>query len=241
MLLEDKYSEYFPDVSEEARHKLRAYFQMLLEYALTRGYIGRANNNEETLWLRHILDSLLVLNHAIPFRGSVADLGTGAGLPGIPLAIVLNELPFFLIDSSQKKINFLKKVKSTLKLDNIRLEAKNVGSMNLKKDLVIFRAFQKPLIALELSLYHLKEGGKIYYWRSNFFLDTGDMSLNTMIREKMKKFGLRLIDHRILKSPGELGPRGITLIEHFTAPQALYPRNVREIKKDLLNKKLRTL
>ena len=219
--------------------RLRLYFKMLLGEPLTYGYIGKAD--EETLWLRHILDSLLILNTSISFKGNVTDLGTGAGIPGVPLAIVMKELPFYLIDSSQKKIDFLKRVRSALRLNNITLEAKNIGKMNLKKDLVIFRAFQKPMVSLELSLYHIKKRGRIYYWRSRLFTETKDPMLNKKIKERIKKFGLKIIEHRILRSPQELGPRGITLIKHFKDPEPPYPRSVKEIKNDPLNKELAEL
>ena len=238
-LMEDKYSQYLPLIDEKARSKLRLYFKMLLDKALPYGYIGKAD--KETLWLRHILDSLLVLNTSILFSGSIVDLGTGAGIPGIPLAIMLRDISFSLIDSSRKKIDFLREVKSALKLNNITLAAKNVGKMNVKKDMVIFRAFQKPLVSLELSLYHVKKGGRIYYWRSRLFTETGNEAFDEKIKKRMKKFGLKIIEHKIFKVPRELGSRGIVLIEHFTDPESPYPRSMEEIKNDPLNKKLSRL
>jgi len=76
----------------------------------------------------HLLDSLSIL----PFvtKGPVIDVGTGAGLPGIPLAIAKPDIDFTLLDSNGKKVRFLREVKRQLKLPNIfpiqnRAEAEN--------------------------------------------------------------------------------------------------------------------
>jgi 16S rRNA (guanine527-N7)-methyltransferase len=68
---------------------------------------------------RHLLDSLSILAH-VP-EGPVIDVGTGAGLPGIPLAIARPRQPFVLLDSNGKKTRFLEHVKLDLKLSNVEV------------------------------------------------------------------------------------------------------------------------
>ncbi len=69
---------------------------------------------------RHILDSLSILRHLHGNR--ILDIGTGAGLPGIPLAIACPEREFVLLDSSSKKLRFVQQTLGILGLDNVRLE-----------------------------------------------------------------------------------------------------------------------
>jgi len=90
---------------------------------------------------RHILDSLSVLPH---LQGNtVLDIGTGAGLPGIPLAIACPERHFVLLDSSSKKLRFVQQTLGILGLDNVVLENARVEDYQPDKlfDTIICRAF----------------------------------------------------------------------------------------------------
>ena len=67
---------------------------------------------------RHFLDSLAV-DPLLPGRGWIVDLGTGAGFPGVPLAIVNPARPFVLVEARRRRANFLREVKRALHLDNV--------------------------------------------------------------------------------------------------------------------------
>lgn len=90
---------------------------------------------------RHILDSLSVVNHLHGDR--VLDIGTGAGLPGIPLAITCPEREFVLLDSSSKKLRFVQQTLGILNLDNITLVNARVEDYQPDElfDTIICRAF----------------------------------------------------------------------------------------------------
>ncbi len=90
---------------------------------------------------RHILDSLSILEH---LRGDrILDVGTGAGLPGIPLAIACPEREFVLLDSSSKKLRFVQQTLGILKLDNVTLENARVDEYRPESlfDTIVCRAF----------------------------------------------------------------------------------------------------
>ena len=90
---------------------------------------------------RHILDSLSVLPY---LRGDrILDIGTGAGLPGIPLAIACPEREFVLLDSSSKKLRFVQQTLGILELDNVTLENSRVEEYRPEVlfDTIICRAF----------------------------------------------------------------------------------------------------
>ncbi len=90
---------------------------------------------------RHLLDSLAIANY---LEGqTILDVGTGAGLPGIPLAIVAPEKEFILLDSNGKKTRFLFQVKLALGLDNVEIENCRVEHYQSQRqiDIVTCRAF----------------------------------------------------------------------------------------------------
>ncbi|MBS0556259.1 MAG: 16S rRNA (guanine(527)-N(7))-methyltransferase RsmG [Proteobacteria bacterium] len=88
---------------------------------------------------RHLLDSLSVANYV---RGdSLADLGTGAGLPGIPLAILAPQRTHTLIDSNGKKVRFLREAMRALELRNVRVEQSRVEDVRGQFDCITARAF----------------------------------------------------------------------------------------------------
>ena len=90
---------------------------------------------------RHILDSLSVLGY---LQGSrVLDIGTGAGLPGIPLAIACPDIDFVLLDSSSKKLRFVQQTLGILELENVSLENSRVDEYRPDElfDTTICRAF----------------------------------------------------------------------------------------------------
>jgi len=90
---------------------------------------------------RHILDSLSVIPHLKGNR--ILDIGTGAGLPGIPLAIACPEREFVLLDSSSKKLRFIQQTLTILDLDNVSLEHTRIEDYRPDSlfDTVICRAF----------------------------------------------------------------------------------------------------
>ncbi|MEM7174272.1 MAG: 16S rRNA (guanine(527)-N(7))-methyltransferase RsmG [Bacteroidota bacterium] len=93
------------------------------------------------LYLRHILHSLAIAK-LITFQpsASVLDLGTGGGLPGIPLAILFPNVQFTLIDSIAKKIEAVQKMKEALALDNVSTQTIRAEKLDEKYDFIVCRA-----------------------------------------------------------------------------------------------------
>ncbi len=106
----------------------------------------------------HLLDSLAV--HQYISGMCVADVGTGAGLPGIPLALMNNEKRFCLIDSDSKKTRFVQQVAIELKLKNVTVVHGRVEDIDLnrKVDTVITRAFSS-LSDIQAKTRHLLVNG----------------------------------------------------------------------------------
>jgi len=127
------------EVSAEAFGRLLAYTSLLAEWS--EAYNLVAAGDRDKLLPRHLLDSLSVARFLQP--GPLLDIGTGAGLPGVPLAIIAPEREVTLIDSAGKKIRFLRHVARELKLDNIRPLQQRLENMTADRVFanVVCRAF----------------------------------------------------------------------------------------------------
>lgn len=114
------------------------------------GLVG-ARTREE-LVLRHILDSLAPLGHIIRLlknaspSPTIADVGSGAGLPGIPLSIALPDTPVTLIERMGRRVGFLRNTQAILGLPKLRVEEGEMERVPAGRfDLLVFRAF-RPLV-----------------------------------------------------------------------------------------------
>jgi 16S rRNA (guanine527-N7)-methyltransferase len=128
---------------------------------------GLVNAKGDTLMTKHILDSLTGVKAIKEMNGySLADVGSGAGLPGIPLAIMIPELHVTLIERSGKRVRFLRNVQALLGLDNLEIQEEDLKNVTDKFDLVTFRAF-KPLEPgiIRLLMNILGDSGKLVAYK----------------------------------------------------------------------------
>jgi 16S rRNA (guanine527-N7)-methyltransferase len=158
--------------SEQERSRLQetleAYVRELELFNPAYGLVGTESHEE--LIIKHILDSLAPLGPILraldrdgsaPPSLSIADAGTGAGLPGLPLACALSSFQFTLIERMGRRIGFLQNTLAVLGLKNVRLEQADIEKARSGPfDLITFRAFrplEPPILKALLKL--LKPGG----------------------------------------------------------------------------------
>lgn len=102
-------------LSQQTQTKLIAYLELLNKWNKLHNLTAIRDPNE--MVSRHVLDSLSILSY---LRGeTICDVGTGPGLPGLILALAKPDLKFVLLDSNQKKINFVQQAILSLKLENV--------------------------------------------------------------------------------------------------------------------------
>ena len=143
----------FVQVSRETITSLKKYKKLLVEENQNLNLIGKSTINE--IWTRHFLDSAQVIDFISKNDRSLVDIGTGAGFPGLVLAILRKdrELPLKikLIEKSSKKVNFLNKIIDQLAL-NVEVVNQNIfdEEVKLSEDVFVSRAFKPLKIFLEL-------------------------------------------------------------------------------------------
>ncbi|MFM8453548.1 MAG: 16S rRNA (guanine(527)-N(7))-methyltransferase RsmG [Gammaproteobacteria bacterium] len=161
-----------PDISGisawdvELTEKIQAYLSLLSLWNKT--YNLSAITDLKEMLLKHILDSFSIAKYLNGSIKKALDFGTGAGLPGVPLAILYPEIEFLLVDSRQKKILFLNTVKHELGLKNIRPLCVRAEDLVLgeegqeeKVDCVLARAVSSLEDFVNLTQHLLKPDG--YY------------------------------------------------------------------------------
>lgn len=154
--------ETLEEINEKKIKLLKSFSEILTEENKKINLISR--KDIESIFEHHILHSLMV---AKLFRfnknDTIIDIGTGGGLPGIPLAIYFNENKFTLIDSINKKINVLKMIAKKLNLNNVEIEC--IRSENIKKNfnIIIGRGVTNINAFYNINKHILKENGRMLY------------------------------------------------------------------------------
>jgi len=156
------------EFEESDVQRLGAFIDLLLE--TNRMFNLTAVKDPSEAWTRHILDSLSLIP-CISQEGAlhVVDVGSGGGLPGIPLAITMPETTFTLVESTKKKALFLSDVTEQLGLDNVTVVAERAenlatpdGGFRDIADAVIARAVGPLNVLLELTVPFAKVGGVVF-------------------------------------------------------------------------------
>jgi len=143
----------FTNVSRETIKTLKIYEKTLITQNKTLNLIGKSTIN--TIWERHFLDSAQVIDYIKENDGPLVDIGSGAGFPGLVLAILFKDrniaIKTKLIEKSPKKSNFLRSLIKELNL-NVEVINEDIFNSSLKfsKNIFVARAFKPIKIILEL-------------------------------------------------------------------------------------------
>ncbi len=144
------------DLPDAAQQQLLAFRDLLLKWNKT--YNLTALRDPDQAISHHLLDSLAILPYVND--GALLDVGSGGGLPGIPLAIARQQLSVRMVDTVQKKATFLQQAAIQLGLKNVAVDHARVEELGGQYAQISSRAFAELKLFVELTRHLLAPGGR---------------------------------------------------------------------------------
>lgn len=214
-------------LTEEKLEKLRYYYEILKEenakYNLTRII------KEEEVYLKHFYDSLTIIKVTAIGNNNICDLGSGAGFPGLVLAICFPESTVTLIESNSKKCKFLKKVKETLSLQNVTIINARIEDYAKENrevfDIVTARAVAPLKHLLEYGIPLVKVKGYFIAMKANIEEEIVDIEKYYTILKIIE------VEKITFYLPSENSLRTLLKYQKLDKTNKKYPRRYSEIKK----------
>lgn len=179
----------------------------------------------EEMAIKNVLDSLSPLALEWPSTLACLDLGTGAGFPGIPLALTNPDWTIVLLDSLRKRLNFLDGVTEALALSNVSTlharaeDAGRDGKLREQFDLVVSRAVASLPVLLELCTPFVKVGGCFIAFKAS----GADKEL-TLSMKAMKELNTKWEQTFSVELPKEMGERNLLVFRKMAKTAPCYPR-----------------
>lgn len=216
------------ELTDEQKKQLEKYYELLVEYNKVMNLTGITE--KEQVYLKHFYDSItLVKVIDLNKEQTLCDIGTGAGFPGLVIKIIFPKLKVTLVDSLNKRIEFLKTVIKELNLNNIEAihaRAEEFARDNREKyDVVVSRAVSNLNTLLEYNIPLLKTNKYFIAYKGNIsqeILESENaLKLLNSIIEKKEEF----------KLPKEESKRTLIKIKKQRPTKKIFPRKYSEIKK----------
>ena len=219
------------NLDEGKLNKLDKFYNLLIEW--NEKINLTTITNKEDVYLKHFYDSLTLykdvdLNKNI----KLCDVGSGAGFPGIVLKIVFPNLEIVLVDSLNKRVNYLNEIIKELDLDKIYAVHSRMEDFskehNEEFDIITARAVANVKVLSEISVRALKINGRLVFMKAN--IDEEISKIDNMMKE------LKLNDMKINKFtlPKENSNRCLLSFNKYDKTPNKYPRNIDKIKNNSL-------
>ncbi len=209
-LLKNGLEKFGINATEDMLNDFSIYREILVEWNQKMNLTGIEDERE--VFIKHFLDSVSAINtNYIKEDSSIIDVGTGAGFPGLPLKICYKNLELTLLDSLNKRINFLQEVSNQVNLEGIKFihgRAEDFGKYEEyreKYDIATARAVAGLPILMELCVPFVKVGGHFICLKgpnANLELEESKLAMETLGVEFIEKIDIELpelqLDHNIL-------------------------------------------
>lgn len=221
--LAKKLSEHGIELSETQKEQFQTYYQLLVEWNEKMNLTSITE--EHDVYLKHFYDSITP-SFYYDFNGelSICDVGAGAGFPSIPLKIVFPKLKVTIVDSLNKRIQFLNHLAAELGLQDVsfvhdRAESYGKGACRESYDIVTARAVARLTVLSELCLPLVKKGGQFIALKSSKGeeeLQEANFAINILGGNVKETFSFEL--------PEDAGERQMIVIDKRRQTSKKYPR-----------------
>lgn len=160
--------------SDEVPRRLGAFVDLLRQWAVPLGMV--AGTDSARIRERHVEDSLRALA-CLANASSLADVGSGAGLPGVPLAIARPDLEVVLIEPRRPRAAFLELCLETLGLRNARVVCRRSSTADVRVDICLARALGDAATSWSVAEPVLRPDGKLVYFAGRSWRDHAGLAL----------------------------------------------------------------
>lgn len=228
-LLQNYIKDYKITLTENQYEQFQKYFELLAEWNEKMNLT--AITDESGVALKHFADSLSLLNFVdIPQNSTLADVGTGAGFPGVVLKIARPDIKLTLIDSLNKRLVFLNEVCSQLGIDAELIHSRAEDGARDEKlresfDFVASRAVARMNVLNEYCLPYVKVGGAFCAMKGAQANEEFKESLNAI-----NTLGGKLENKYFFELPENGGERAIAVVRKVRNTPQKYPRQSGKIK-----------
>ena len=210
------------DITDEQLEKFYRYMELLLEWNEKINLTAITETDE--VILKHFIDSMTVFKYLVESK-NIIDVGTGAGFPGIPIAIMNQNKNITLLDSLNKRIIFLNEVCSELKINNIKTyhgRAEEFGHNKQhreKYDIAISRAVANMTTLVEYLIPFIKVGGRCICMKGNDIEEELEQA-----KFAIKELGGKIEKVESFNLPNSDMERNIIIITKIKETPNRYPR-----------------
>ncbi len=221
-------------INEKKFDKINRFVELLIEKNKTLNLTSIVS--EEEVWVKHIFDSLIPIRFLkLKKDMHIMDLGTGGGMPGIPIAILYPSINFILVDSVEKKVDAVREFADELKLRNVKVinaRAEELGRDPVHRneyDIVLARALAPLPILAEYCVPLIHLYGYVIAYKGPDYIEELSRAKNAITKlkaERPKVFHYKL--------PNKMGERTIIQITKKQVTPEAYPRRVGVPKKNPL-------
>ena len=221
------------ELSDEQLNKFETYYEMLIEKNKVMNLTSITEMNDVVM--KHFVDSISIKKYIDLSGKKIIDIGTGAGFPGIPLAIVFEDAQFTLMDSLNKRIQFLNEVIEAIELKNVETVHDRAEDLARKEgyrekyNYCVSRAVANMSTLLEYCIPFVKKGGKFISYKSGAVKEELEASVNAQ-----KKLGCKYAECIEFTLPDTDISRTFVVFEKVNFTGKEYPRQAGKPKKNPL-------